>query len=280
MEQSPLPPLRGRRDRTTVTLLAVVGGVTVIMLLAAYLMMGGFETHGGRINEGFRFGSATTPAQASRPPLSQPALPQAQPEQPGSTGDSLAFVTNQESFPPVAGNVPAKKVAAQAIDRTREKQFLAQYDGQIKQYQAQLSAIGLRYREKRPIVKEVDEDFSKLTRYMAVKRRYEADRDLYQWARDTASLPEVRTTIRKYLSRPEAWSVAVDMAIDALKQPPPAPIYKEIQHFMLTDSVMSDITDDVMRSAKPNMPNAVSAMVGKDVTPLQQVMTGLNLQNK
>lgn len=281
MNQS--PPQRGRLDRTTATLLMIVGGVSVLMLLAVFFLMGGLESRGGRINKSFRFGTPPSAAQAARPPLGQPAAPQAGLEQPAARGDSLAFVTNKDAFPPVAGNAPASgaaRPAAAPVNREREKQFLVQYDGQIKEYQARLAVIGRRYREKVPVVKEVDEDFAKLSRYMAVKRRYEADRDLYQWARDAAALPEVRSTIKKYLTRPEAWSVAVDMALEALKQPPPAPIYKEIQHFMMTDSTMNDITGDVMQSAKPNLPVAVSAMSGKDMTPVKKVLSDLSLENR
>ena len=276
MNQTPLSP-RDRPDRTTMIMAALLAGVTIVMLAVVYFMRGGSETPIVRINEGRVFG---TPAQASQPPLSQPPLPQAQPEQPGPAADSLAFITNKEPFPQVAGNGPAGTSTVPVGERNREKQFLAQYDGTIKQYQARLSAICARYREKYPIVKQVDDDFGGLSRYMAIRHRYEADRDLYQWARDTASLPEVRSTIRKYLAKPEAWSVGMDMMLEALKQPPPAPVYKEVQRIMLTDSTMLDITNDIGRDVQSDLPIAVTSMAGKDTAPLQKVMTDLSLDKK
>jgi hypothetical protein len=280
MDQPSLPPLGGRPDRTTVTMAALLAGVTVAMLVAVYLMMGGSETPAVRAKDGHQFGAAAPTAQTPMP-LQNP-LPQAQPPQgqPGSASDSLAFITNREPFPQVAGNGPVGTAGVSAAERSKEKQFLAQYDGMIRQYQTRLGAICMRYREKFPIVRKVDEDFGGLSRYMAVKRRYEADRDLYQWARDTAALPEVRTTIRKYLSNSDAWKVAIDMSLEALKQPPPAPVYKEVQRMLLTDPVMRDITDDISRDVTPNMGPAVLAMAGKDVTPLKQVVADLGLEKK
>ena len=279
MDQSPLSPLGGRPDRTAVTMAALLAGVTIVMLAAGYFMRGGCEAPAARDQA---FVRPAAPVSPSLPPLNQLALPQTQQEQPAPVSDSLAFITNKEPFPQVAGNSPAGPSAGGVPtgERNREKQFLAQYDGAIKQYQARLSSICMRYREKYPIVKQVDEDFGGLSRYMAIKRRYEADRDLYQWARDTASLPEVRTTIRKYLGQPEAWSVAMDMMLEALKQPPPAPVYKEIQRVMLTDSSMVSITEDIGRDVKSDLPVAVTAMVGKNTAPLQKVMADLALDKR
>ncbi len=255
------------------TLAALLAGVTFAMLVAAYFMMGRAETSAVHVNAGHNFKTAPGPAQTSLPSLSRQ-------EQPESAADSLGFIINKAPFPQVAGNGPAGTGAVSAEERNREKQFLAQYNGTLKQYQTKLTTICMRYREKYPIVRQVDEDFGGLSRYMAIRRRYDADRDPYQWARDTASLPEVRTMIRKYLSKPEAWSVAMDMMLDALKQPPPLPVYKEVQRIMLTDSAMLDITNKVADDVKPNLPTAVTAMMGKDTTPLQKVMTDISLDKR
>ncbi|MBI5241658.1 MAG: hypothetical protein HY926_14390 [Elusimicrobia bacterium] len=287
MDQPSLPPLSGRKDNTTIILVAIVGGVTLVMLAAVFFMMGGSETPSIRAKGGPVFGgpAAGGPGQAAQATGAMPTLPgqpipgqpQPAPDQAQPTSDSLSFVTN------TGGDQWGSRVAGvSASQRAKEKQFLVQYDELIRKYQERLSAIGLRYREKNPVVRQVDEDFGKLNRYMAVKRRYEADRDLYQWARDTAALPEVRTTIRKYLSNPEAWKVAIDMSLEALKQPPPAPIYKEVQRMMLTDPALIDITKDIGDEATKNVGPAVVSMAtsGKDIGPLKQVVADLGLGPK
>lgn len=164
-----------------------------------------------------------------------------------------------------------------ASEQANEKQFLAQYDGAVRNYQRRLNEIGMRYYKKCPIVREVDSAFANLPRYMAIQRRYNADRDLYKWARDTAALPEVRTTIKKYLARPEAWTAAVDMMLEALKQPPPAPVYQEVARFMTHDPGLVDLTTKVLSDAKPNLTTGVVALAGKDLTPLQGVIKDLSL---
>jgi hypothetical protein len=245
----------------------LLAGVSLVMVAAIYFMRSGSDTPAFSINE----------SSVKSAPTALPALPQAQA---AAGGDSLSFISGKDGLLKGGGSGAAGTSPVSASDRAREKQFLAQYDGAIRQYQARLNEIGMRYYKKNPIVRQVDADFAGMSRYMAIKHRYEADRDAYQWARDTAALPEVRITIRKYLSNPQAWEVAVDMALEALKQPPPAPVYKEITNFMVSDPAMLTMTKNVASDAQPNLSMAVTAVSGKDISPIQKVMSDLNINGR
>jgi len=166
-------------------------------------------------------------------------------------------------------------------ERLSEKEFLAKHDAEIRQYQKQLDELTARYYQKHAVVREVDAAFGGMERYMAVKRRYEADRDLYKWARDVAALPEVRTVIRKYAARPDVWPVAVDMMIETLKMKPPSPeVYKEITRVMTQDPTLMDFTGKVAQDIQPNLTVGVMALAGKDLTPLNKVIKDLSLDKK
>ncbi|MDD5630171.1 MAG: hypothetical protein PHU21_13975, partial [Elusimicrobia bacterium] len=168
--------------------------------------------------------------------------------------------------------------AAPASDRAREKEFLAKNGAALRDYEQRLGKISKRYYKNHPIAREVDSAFANLPRYMAVLHRYQRDRDLYQWARDTAALPEVRATIKQFLSRPEAWVAAAQMATEVLKQqPPPAPIYQEVTRFLNHDPAMLEMTAKVMSDAQPNLTTGVAALAGQDLAPLEGVIKDLSL---
>ena len=277
MAPSSLPPFRSRRDRAGLPLAFFLIAAMIALALGAFLL----------IRDSWQSPDVGAPSSAfdfqSLPRSPAPARPQSQ-ARPAPVPDSIALLASRkmEADGPRAASGPDanRSPYVSADERTREKLFLAQYDGAIKVYQDRLRDIGLRYHKKYPIVREVDGAFAGRGRYMAVKRRYEADRNLYQWARDTAALPEVRDTIKKYLARPEAWGVAVDMALDALKQPPPPPVYKEIARVMNGDPALRDFTDKVESDVQPNLGAAVTGLMGKDLAPLQGVMKDLALDKK
>ncbi|MDD5657647.1 MAG: hypothetical protein PHF00_10395 [Elusimicrobia bacterium] len=179
-----------------------------------------------------------------------------------------------------AENKPAPAAPAAAPESDRERRFIAKYDGLIRKYQQRLHTIVMRYQKKHPVCKEVDATFASMDRYMAIKKRYESDRNFYRWARDTAALPEVRAAVSKYLRRPEAWKVAVDMSMEAVKEPLPAPIYQEFVHGLATDPAMLDFSEFLAGGIRNNLGVAIPALVGKDITALQPMMRDLTLLDK
>jgi len=279
MNQSPLPLLSGRKDRTTTILAAIVGGVTIVMLAAVYFMMGGSETPAVRAQGGHRFGAAAPKAQTPMPPQKQMPQPQPPQEQAAPASDSLAFVTNKEGFPQLAGNGPAGTVSAS--QRALEKQFLLRNGGMLKQCQAGINAAILRRWKTNPVLREMDEDLTHLDKFMAVKRRYRVDGDIYQWARDTAALPELRATIRKYMAKPEAWSVGIDLTLDIIKAAP-ALVYKEFIRMLVSDPPLRDFTNNIATEGAAYLPGAMTAAAtkGKDVSPLNKAISDLSLNKR
>jgi len=173
---------------------------------------------------------------------------------------------------------PAQPKAALPEGRAREREFISKYDPQVLAYQKDvLIPLTRRYRKRYPIVVEVDHAFGSLPRYMALVRQYREDRDAYKWARGVVALPEVRRTILKYAARPEVWSAAIQMSLEALKTPPSKPVYNEVERFMTSDPRMSDFVVDVSADVLPRMGTMVAqaAPAGTDIRPLQSLASKL-----
>jgi hypothetical protein len=265
-----MAPQENRRSSSWIAIVAVVivVGSAAVALMYQFSQKekepantAGFDLAQVRDNRG---APSTEP-----PPQAQPAAPQ----------DSLSLFANRHEGLGL-GAAPAGQSGAKQLpadERAREKEFLARHDSELLEYQKKLNQIGAAYYKKYPIVREIDAEFAKMDRYMAIKRRYEADRDAYQWARDTVALPEVHDAIKKFLGRQEAWGAGVDIALAALKNPPPASIYKEVQRVMVSDPVMSDFTAKVAEDVKPNLAVGIPALAGKDLQPIQQVMSDISV---
>lgn len=155
--------------------------------------------------------------------------------------------------------------------KTQEGEFLRKNDTELKRYQANLRELGLQLREKYPGVKKVDADFANMSRYMALKRQYENDRDAYKWARGVMALPEVRQKMISCMSDPDVMMAGIEMAMAVLKNPPPAPIYSEVMRFLTTDgqavSYVQEMSGHAVENLDSVMPQLVSS--GMDITPLQ-----------
>lgn len=168
--------------------------------------------------------------------------------------------------------------AAPSGNRAREKAFLAQHDGEIRKCQDRLREIGMRYHAKSALVRQIDAEFAGMDRYMALKKRYEADRDAYAWARDAIALPEVRQTIRKYVTKPEAWSVFSDIMIEALKEPPPKAVYDEMRNFVKQDPSVTDYASELTQAIGENSQAVFGALSGKDSKALSELAMDLGTQ--
>jgi len=172
---------------------------------------------------------------------------------------------------------PAPKAAAPA-GRAGEQEFLKKHGAQLLGYQKDvLSPIGRKYRRKVPIVLEVDRAFGRLPRYMELVKQYRQDGDAYKWARGVIVLPEVRKTIMHYALTPEVWKVGMQMSLEAMKNPPPKPIYDETQRFMTTDPQMSEFVGEFSMQILPMMSRMLAQAVtpGTDLSPLQNLASQL-----
>ena len=161
----------------------------------------------------------------------------------------------------------------------REKQFVDNYGKALRQYQGRLTRIADSAYRKYPVVREVDHDFGQLDRYMAVKRRFEQDNNPFNFARDAIALPEVRKTISKYLADPRAYTAAMSMMTQTVKEePPPKEVYGAAKDFMVNDPSMTHYMDDFIKEIMGNTPAMIqgvspdtdtSAIAGimKDVAP-------------
>jgi hypothetical protein len=270
MDQSPLPPLSGRADRTPLILAAIVGGVTVAMLAAAYFMMGGSETPTVRANKGPVFGK---PAQTAQPRAGMPmpqSFSQTAPGEAQPASDSIGFVTNKEGGGASAGAVSPAELA-------RRKEFLTKNDGTIQACREKFNAIILRHWKTSPVLREVDADLASLNRLTALKRQYNQDHDVYRLARECVALPELKQVAQKYRSRPEVWAVGIKLALDFLKATP-QPIYKEAIRTVMADPSLREATNNVVAESATHLPGAMTTLIseGADVTPLKKAMADLS----
>jgi len=216
--------------------------------------------------------SRPTPAAGTLGPNSGPRTGAVGP----SGGPGLA------GFVPESSSIFVKKPQFAAPDRAGEQEFLKRYDPVLLKYQERvLAPLTDKYWKKSPIVREVDSEFTKLDRYMALTAQYGKDRDAYKWARGVIALPEVRKAVMKYALNPEVWKVGMQMSLEALKNPPPKPIYDEMQRFLTADKDMSSFVGDFSIQLVPHMGQMAmqAATPGMDMGPLQSLASRLAPEN-
>ena len=178
--------------------------------------------------------------------------------------------------PPAAQlKLAAKTPPAPAPDIEHEKEFLKRQRAAVIQYQARLARITDRYRYGKgapPIVGEVDRAFGAMPRFMAVRGRYDRDRNPFQYARDALALPEVRGEMARRMKDPQVWRAAIGMMLEALKEPPPPELYKETKRFLATDAVMVSYLPELVQGVTQNIAAVISGIPpGADITPLNRL---------
>jgi hypothetical protein len=170
------------------------------------------------------------------------------------------------------GYAPSAKGSESAGERRREAEFLARHGGEVLRYQLRLSRITSRYFQASPAVRRVDHDFTRMSRYMAVRNRYIQNGDPFEFVRDSLALPEVRAEIAQRMTEPSVWAAAIGMVNDALKDPPPPAVYKQAQQFMTQDPVMTGYLPEFTQNLTKDMPiMAQSIPPGTDVNALKKV---------
>lgn len=164
-------------------------------------------------------------------------------------------------------------------ERMQEKQFLSQHNTELVRYESKLNRITTRYYRQDPVVREVDRAFGAMPRYMEVKRRHERDGDVFQFVRESLSLPEVRQEIKNRMQDPRVWRASLGMIFDTMKESPPPPtIYGAAKDFMQKDAQAADymngFTNDVFTNMPttsnilpPNTDMGVLMKIVKDVKP-------------
>lgn len=174
-----------------------------------------------------------------------------------------------------------------AADREREMQAMIRLHPVLRQYQKKLREIVARHWQKYPVVREIDAEFGKLGRFVALRRRYERDKDAHQFAREALALPEVRALVKRYLANGQAWRATLSMINEAIKAPPPKPLMDEMKHFFTHDEAVMEYTakfgQDVSANAgvlAQNIPpeadmDAIMKLT-RDLTP-KSSMPSLNL---
>ncbi|MFA6433258.1 MAG: hypothetical protein WCW52_01040 [Elusimicrobiales bacterium] len=209
------------------------------------------------------------------------------------TDDAAAPPSSEETLPKseqYAGRVrdgengrpakPSGRAPAITAENKAEADFLRKHDRELRAYQTYLRRLGLKYRAKYPALRRLDADFGKMDRYMALKRRYETDRNAYNWARGTIALPEVRGKILSASANPEIMKAMIEISLEALRNPPPSSIYNEILRFLSSDKRAAPFVGDMSMKLVGNMTAAIpyAATPGMDLTPLtkleQQISAG------
>ena len=207
----------------------------------------------------------------------------AEPLAPASSPAPLLGGIDVNSLSPAAARAAAARAAAGYASaenetpearRRREKEFLAQHGAELTHYEGRLARITGQYFQSSPLVRSVDHDFTRMERYMAVRRKYERDGNPYEFARAAIALPEVRSEISRRLTDPAVWKVSVQMISDALKDPPPAPIYQEAKGFLLHDQEMASYLKQFTDEAGKSMPPDLAATPPAPVAKLVQDVSG------
>ncbi|MEI7480728.1 MAG: hypothetical protein WCK75_00115 [Elusimicrobiota bacterium] len=185
-----------------------------------------------------------------------------------------------ESEPNMAQTRPATRSAAAQVrgDETSAKklteaEFLRKHGREIKKYQAYLYRLGLKYKAQYPALRKLNADFSKMDRYMALKKQYDKDKDAYKWARGTIALPEVRNKLIRASADPEVVKGILSVSLEAMRNPPPDAIYNEVMNFLCADKQASPYVDAMSMTVVSNMASSLPSAItpGMDLTPLQKI---------
>lgn len=218
-------------------------------------------------------------------PASEERQPASEQTSPVAAGQAAA--RPQKGGPGLAGFVPetsplftGKKGGKEAADPASkaEQEFIRKYDAAVLGYQERvLKPLSDKYYKKYAIVRQVDSAFARLGRLMDLRRQYEKDRNAYKWARGVASLPEVRKTALQFASKPEVWKVGTEMALEALRSPPPKPIQDEMKRFITSDDKMTEFVGDFSQQLIPHAGRMVSQAIpaGTDLTQLKDLAASL-----
>lgn len=261
-----------------------ISGEKLIAVMAACILLfaavGVFVFHSGQEESAFsRTGfdlSRVEQRQAVAARATTPLLPSSSPA-PMKGSDILTAGSDLPSGPS-AGRT--SKTTAPDWKKEDEKKFLAQHAAELTAYRARLQRITDRYYKESPVVRDVDRAFGQMSRYMAIKRRYEQDRDPFQFTRDAVALPEVRAEIRRRLADPEVWKASLGMISDALKDPPPPAVYKGVQGFVLKDpSVSAYIGGELAQDVTKNLNAAtITAAIGPetDLAPITKMVQDMD----
>lgn len=167
--------------------------------------------------------------------------------------------------------------AADSPAREKEKAFLAAHGKELASYHAKLGAIAMQYYKTNPVVRDVDRAFAGMSRYMAVKRQFDRDRDPYKFARDAIALPEVRAEIARRVAQPAVWTAALGMISAAMKNPPPASLYNEAKRFMTGDDKVAGYVSEFTGVVTQNVPALVKGIPpGMDTRPFEKLANDVN----
>ncbi len=154
-----------------------------------------------------------------------------------------------------------------------EAEFLRKHAREIKRYQDYLYRLGLKYKAQYPALRKLNADFSKMDRYMALKKQYDKDRDAYKWARGAIALPEVRNKLIRASADPEVVKGILSVSLEAMRNPPPESIYNEVMNFLCADKQASPYVDAMSIKVVNNMASSLPSAItpGMDLTPLQKI---------
>lgn len=203
-----------------------------------------------------------------------PAQPQDMRPMIGESPDSP--IAGPAGSAPPRATAPAASASgaepAPTAARAREKAYLAAHGKEIAAYHAKLDAIAMKFYKTHPVVRDVDRAFAGMSRYMAVKRQFDKDRDPYKFAREAIALPEVRSEIARRAADPAVWNAAISMMLQALKNPPPASLYGEAKNFMTGDEKVAGYVTEFTGVVTSNVGALVKGIPrDADVRPLEKL---------
>jgi len=172
---------------------------------------------------------------------------------------------------PAAASGRAAETREDLTDRQHEIEFMRKNGRAFKRYEAYLSDLGRKYKAKYPAIREMDADFAKMDRYMALNRQYAKDRDAYKWVRGVAALPEVRKKIMSYAGNPAVLGPMIQVCMEALKNPPPSAIQAEAMRVLTSDKEVAPYVNSVSAGAMSSLTMALPSSIppGTDITPLK-----------
>ena|GEM_PF-3786053 len=179
-----------------------------------------------------------------------------------------------------AAAAPRAAAAQDPASRRRELEFIRRHGGEIRRYQAGLAAIGIKYRNKYPALRQMDAEFARMGRYMALRNQYAVDGDAFKWARGVMALPEVRGALIRYSMNAEVLKGIIEASMEALRNPPPKPIYDEVARFLQEDDQASAFVNDISINAMGNVmsiaPTVASTSDLNTLTSLGSQIAGVN----
>lgn len=252
--------------RTRRLALLTVGTLLAGCLVGGYYYWRGQNTAPTYSDSGFDVSQVEAQTQTvsyAPPPRAQPA---SSPAPILGSGFSVSF-NNRPAASKFVKNGPSEE------QLKKEHDFMARYGRIVGAYTARLGAIGARHYRSSPVVRDVDHAFGAMPRYMAVRARYMKNPDPFAFARDALALPEVRGEIAKRLADPRVWRESVLMILEALRDPPPAPLYQAAKDFVTKDPTMVDYLPQFTGQVTANVGTAMQGIPKEaDLGPLQRVM--------